>query len=386
VATGICVAGYRDNGTGTCVPNCTARLCGSDGYGGDCGACGAGEICEPTLGICRIPTLSPIEPAAAAQPGSSGAFYLAATPDSVYTVIGWRDFVFMGEVYRFPRNPDGTLGAATYYGQPSTHLTWPQVLNDRLYLFGDNDATCCNSGRSDMAPIEPGGNLDGFVQIADLPYSANGWGTGVPQFSATRNGRVYISNSAKEDCCGMPNAPSVAALSAPVNPDGTIGTWRFEMGSAVPNRLLEDTMSLFMIRGDYAYVLTFDSGSREFSMYRASFGTDGAILDQHEAVNVGELNFLEQTHPGGWPLSFVSWKGDVIVTPQPMSAGDSWARLYWLKISPAGLSTHLVAVTEIGPAGATAQSADGNQVYLDLGGGSIVKANLPSESSPDGGV
>jgi hypothetical protein len=372
-------------GADACVPSCTAKLCGNDGCAGDCGACGSGEVCEPSLGICRILVPSLIEPASSIQQASTGDYRIAASPDSVYSIVGWRDWSFIGEVYRFPRNADGTLGDAVYYGQPSSHLAWPHLLDNRLYIFGDNDGSCCNRDRSDMAPILAGGGLGAFTQIGDLPYSANGWGTGEVHFSAMRAGRVYISNTAEEDCCGMGNAPSVAALSAPVNTDGTVGAWRFEMESQVANRFLHGNVnSLFMIRGDYAYVLTFDPGTRTFSMYRAPFGADGVILVQHETVDIDELNFLEQTHPSPWPLVFTPWNGDVIVSPAPLADGDSWSRLYWLKFGTDGLRAHIVAITETGSEG-TAFAAEGQHAYLTTQG-RILKANLPWGPTSDGGA
>ncbi|HEU4408804.1 MAG TPA: lysyl oxidase family protein [Polyangiaceae bacterium] len=70
-----CTADACDEATGTCshvlgagcaacfsecVPDCTGRVCGSDGCGGSCGACAPGEGCASIAGTCQ----------SAAQPGT----------------------------------------------------------------------------------------------------------------------------------------------------------------------------------------------------------------------------------------------------------------------------------------------------------------------------
>jgi len=43
-----------DGGTGTCVPSCEDRACGSDGCGGECGTCAGKQTCS-TSGTCETP-------------------------------------------------------------------------------------------------------------------------------------------------------------------------------------------------------------------------------------------------------------------------------------------------------------------------------------------
>jgi len=48
--------GYNDCLTGMdcCIPQCVDRACGSDGCGGTCGECAAGNLCDESTGLCEV--------------------------------------------------------------------------------------------------------------------------------------------------------------------------------------------------------------------------------------------------------------------------------------------------------------------------------------------
>lgn len=55
LSCGECPHGCLDGCHCNCIPNCDDRLCGADGCGGSCGACGPGEMCLSD-GKCGIPS------------------------------------------------------------------------------------------------------------------------------------------------------------------------------------------------------------------------------------------------------------------------------------------------------------------------------------------
>ncbi len=344
--------------------------------------CDFGETYNGTLAMCQIASPAVIGPASSFSNDNEGS--VLATPDAVYSVVGWRSFVFMGEVYRAPRNADGTLLEKIFEGEPTDHLTCPLIAGDYFYLFGDDNGSCCNRDRSDMAPVMAGGDLGAFSQIVDLPYTATGMGSRTPRWAYSRANRLYIDNGPKEPCCGMAQTPNVAALSTPINADGTLGAWRFEWGADVPN--VDDMgYGFFMARGDYAYVFSYDKVLRQFTAYRAPFEVDGSISSAHENVNVDELNYLAAQHQAPGHYIFSPWGNDILAYPNEYFSGAcyddaDWTRLYWLKIRPGGVSTHLAAVSEPidSSYGCPPQfSSEGGQAYFGAGAPWRLKVDLP---------
>lgn len=88
------------NDQSCCRPDCSARTCGSDGCGGNCGDCGWDEICS-TAGVCID---HPYPPAKAVYyttdgGGMTGMYFVGILIGTVSLFIAW--FAFFGGIDRF---------------------------------------------------------------------------------------------------------------------------------------------------------------------------------------------------------------------------------------------------------------------------------------------
>ncbi len=332
-----------------CIPNCDGKLCGDNGCGNDCGECGSCEICDQSLGMCRLSLLSSIVPAVSDE-FNVNCDNITATEDVVYSVVGYALEYggFCGKVFRFDRRADGTLADPVFEAEPSQHGTWAIIGGNYLYLLGSDSASCCNMDISHVAPIQNNGEVGDFTQIVDLPYASNDYAGGNAKWGYVRGGRLYVQSTGGETCCWRERPPT-AVISAPINGDGTLGAWRFEYGATWQD---EQELWLFAIRNNYAYLLFVNPDNFNYTMYRAGFENGGLISATHEGVDVSALDFLHQRHnPGGNRYDFAYTEEMIYAYPREYtgsqcSGNETWTRLYGLKFSENGLSLRLIALSE----------------------------------------
>jgi len=62
--------------TSACAPNCSNKVCGQDGCGGSCGACGSGKACNG--GVCAAQ--SPAAPMVSANPSNPSTPLISSKP------------------------------------------------------------------------------------------------------------------------------------------------------------------------------------------------------------------------------------------------------------------------------------------------------------------
>ena len=136
------------------------------------------------------------------------------TKNRVYLLGGFTDHSYSSTTYTAPINPDGTLGAWTTGTSLPATIACSQaiVTKNRVYLLGgiiDNSY----SSTTYTAPINPDGTLGAWTTATSLPATV-----GYSQAIVTNN-RVYLLG-------GYSNgSDSSTVYTAPINPDGTLGTW-----------------------------------------------------------------------------------------------------------------------------------------------------------------
>ena len=137
------------------------------------------------------------------------------TKTQVYLLGGNTYGVSSSTVYTAPINPDGTLGAWTTSNSLPETVANSQtfVTKNRVYLFGGYDGNGLYSTTTYTAPINPDGTLGTWTTTTSLPVTVAD-----SQAIVTKN-RVYLLGGIIDD------AYSATVHTAPINPDGTLGDW-----------------------------------------------------------------------------------------------------------------------------------------------------------------
>jgi len=123
--------------TGSCVPACSGKVCGSDGCGGSCGTCGSGQSCNAS-GQCvdssGLPPLWNASPPAGVSPAPSGPVVGRAGEFDTGTLATnevWDNFNGAAG-----SNPDGRLWLEDTINQGGTQVYDPA----RSFLDGNGNA------------------------------------------------------------------------------------------------------------------------------------------------------------------------------------------------------------------------------------------------------
>ncbi len=204
--------------------------------------------------------------AGTALPAAIGAGQVIVTSNRVYLLGGGvgAGMPPTAAVYTAAINSDGTLGTWTAGTALPIVLAQSQsiVTKNRVYLLGGYNGTAAVSNVY-TAPI----NLDGTIGtwVADLPLPGGIFGS---QAVVTKN-RVYL--------LGGSNATTILSTvyTAPINADGTIGAWVID--TSLPGPLYSSSV---IITKNRVYICSGQSSSTSTfvsTVYTATINSDGVI-------------------------------------------------------------------------------------------------------------
>ena len=188
------------------------------------------------------------------------------TKNRVYLLGGYVNDVSSNIVNTAPINPDGTLGAWSTGTSLPARVVGSQVIvtKNRAYLFGGDKYELFPPGgySSDVytAPINPDGTLGAWTTGTSLPD-----GVFASQAIVTNN-RVYLLGGSNGD------AYSYTTYTAPINPDGTLGTWT--TGTSLPDTVGH---SQAIVTKKRVYLLGGHSVRGKSTVYTAPVNPDGTL-------------------------------------------------------------------------------------------------------------
>ena len=188
------------------------------------------------------------------------------TKDRVY-ILGGESSGTLSTVYTSAVNSDGTLAGFTTASplpNPITNFCCGVVKN-RLYIFGGyNSSTGTNYANVYYAPINSDGTIGAWVAAAMLP-------------SASSDNEVLVVKNKVYLFVGSVNGTrSAAVYSAPVNADGSLGTWVVDssLPASLGGMFIFGTSSKVYMTGSVnnnspysCYAGTFFGGVNDFSPY-----------------------------------------------------------------------------------------------------------------------
>ena len=184
------------------------------------------------------------------------------TNSRVYLIGGLSGSTYTSNVYTAPINSDGTLGTwTTGTSLPSTHYGCNTlVTKNRVYLLGGYDGSNYSS-IVHTAPINADGTLGTWTTGTSLPGALGLSGVVVT------NDRVYLLG-------GYNNSAYVSTVyTAPINTDGTLGTWT--IGTNIPlamtSRVITTKNRVYLL-GGYSINLTYYA-----NVYTAPINADGTL-------------------------------------------------------------------------------------------------------------
>jgi len=184
------------------------------------------------------------------------------TKNRVYLMSGYNGSAYLATVYTAPINSDGTLG--TWTTAPSLPgalgISQAIVTKNRVYLLGGYNGSA-TVATVYTAPINADGTLGTWTTAPSLPGSLHG-----SQAIITKN-RVYLLG-------GYTGASGTAAVyTAPINTDGTLGAWT--TGTSLPGVLW---YSQAIVTKNRVYLLGGYNGSATVAtVYTAPINADGTL-------------------------------------------------------------------------------------------------------------
>ena len=195
-------------------------------------------------------------------PGIVSYSQAIVTNNRVYLLGGLINSIDSSIVYTAPINPDGTLGTwVTDTPLPVTVFRSQTIVtNNRVYLLGGfNNGAYSSSVYT--APINANGTLGTWVNSTPLP------GAVAYSQAIVTNNRVYLLGGR------INGAYSSSVYTAPINPDGTLGTWTIDTPLPV-------TMSraLDIVTNNRVYLLGgIINGIDSSIVYTAPINPDGTL-------------------------------------------------------------------------------------------------------------
>lgn len=197
-------------------------------------------------------------------PGTFSHSQAIVTKNRVYLLGGWNGTAYTTTVYTAPINSDGTIGAWTTSTSLPGVLTHSEaiVTKNRVYLLGGYNGTAYVSTVY-TAPINADGTLGTWLAATSLPGVLAG-----SQAIITKN-RVYLLGGIN----GI-NSYTGNVYTAPINEDGTIGTWT--TASALPATL---HVSQAIVTKNRVYMLagSINATTRTSTVYTAPINADGTL-------------------------------------------------------------------------------------------------------------
>lgn len=138
------------------------------------------------------------------------------------------------------------------------------VTMGRVYLIGGRLAGTANSNAIYTAPINADGTLGAFVSAGTFPV-AQAWGTAV----VTKN-RVYIVGGYYH----ATNTPQSSIYTAPINADGTLGTWTAT--TSFPTTMFG--ADVFVVKSRVYFIGGYTASNAQTSaVYSAVINADGSL-------------------------------------------------------------------------------------------------------------
>ena len=180
------------------------------------------------------------------------------TKNRVYLLGGWIYDNHSSTVCTAPINPDGTLGAWTTSTYLPSTVDYSQaiVTKNRVYLLGGH-ANGSSSSAVYTAPINQDGTLGTWTIGTSLPGAVY-----ASQAIVTKN-RVYLMGGIIND------TSSSTVYTAPINDDGTLGAWT--TSTSLPGTV---SSSQAIVTKNRVYLL---SGSQSANVYTAPIHPDGTL-------------------------------------------------------------------------------------------------------------
>ena len=174
-------------------------------------------------------------------------------------VIGGFNSTNKATVYTAPINADGTLGTWVAGGNLPAGLSQSQVIitNGRVYMLGGASTNAVYT-----APINTDGTLGTWTTGTSLPVAI--WNTCVV---VTKN-RVYLVGGI------IGGSDSAAIYTAPINADGTLGTWALD-GGTLPSGISSGTA--VVIKSRVFLVTNQIAGTASVASYSAPINADGTL-------------------------------------------------------------------------------------------------------------
>jgi N-acetylneuraminic acid mutarotase len=184
------------------------------------------------------------------------------TNSRVYLLGGYVSGTYSAVVYTAPINSDGTLGTWTTGTSLPATVAYSQaiVTNSRVYLLGGQISGAA-SAVVYTAPINSDGTLGTWTTGTSLP------GTIYQSQSIVTNSRVYLLGGQ------ISGAASAVVYTAPINSDGTLGTWT--TGTSLPATVYA---SQAIVTNSRVYLLGGAiSGTPSAVVYTAPINSDGTL-------------------------------------------------------------------------------------------------------------
>ncbi|MDP2598657.1 MAG: prepilin-type N-terminal cleavage/methylation domain-containing protein [Candidatus Liptonbacteria bacterium] len=232
------------------TPGCSTALGGSGGGGG------SGEGAAGTIGSWSTTTALPVSVYYDAAVANGGYMYVMGGVSSAPTTT----------VRYAPINTNGTLGSWTNTtALPSTRYAHPSIVNDGyVYVAGGYVTGAGNSYTSTVlyAPINGNGTIGSWSKTTAFPNNLNDW------HAAMNNGYIYLIGGLAD---GAANTSTV--YYAPVNANGTIGSW--STTTVLPFAL---RMQSILFNNGYIYTLAGNTtGGATSTVLYASINANGTI-------------------------------------------------------------------------------------------------------------
>jgi N-acetylneuraminic acid mutarotase len=217
------------------------------------------------------------------------------TKNKMY-IIGGKNASQLNTIYCCPINTDGSLGTWYLYGYlPMAYSGFRAVIiKDYVYLIGGNNGTVWYNTIY-RAPILLDGSIGTFLETSFIPVALSDFQTVV----TTNNIFIIGGRSA--------SATYVSTIySAPINPDGTIGTWTSSgtFPVTISNHVATVTSGyLYIIGGNNTTYLTsvystpFTGGLNNYTTYydgtvETNTSTNFRLPDLNNTVTDGSLNYF----------------------------------------------------------------------------------------------
>lgn len=188
------------------------------------------------------------------------------TKNRVYLFGGYNGTSWISTIYTAPINTDGTLGSWSTSG--TLPMAWgvqkAVIIKNKVYLLGGYTSGTTTTNNIALAFINSDGTIGTFTNIGTLPGTL-GWSQCI-----VTNSRIYL-------VAGYNQANSLSSViySAPLNSDGSLGTWVTE----TPFPVSVGAGSIAIVKNKVYYfggVVTFPSTATN-NIYVANINNDGTL-------------------------------------------------------------------------------------------------------------